>query len=80
MCQAVTRGDLSQKITVPVQGVVMVQLKDVINMMVSFLFLPSILPSFLLVHSFILISMMMIETLCSVVYVISNKIDMTPLK
>jgi osomolarity two-component system, sensor histidine kinase NIK1 len=38
----VARGDLSQKITVPVQGVVMVQLKDVINTMVrsffSFLF------------------------------------------
>jgi hypothetical protein len=31
---AVARGDLSQKITVPVQGVVMVQLKDVINTMV----------------------------------------------
>lgn len=30
---AVARGDLSQKITVPVQGVVMVQLKDVINTM-----------------------------------------------
>jgi osomolarity two-component system sensor histidine kinase NIK1 len=36
VCQAVARGDLSQKITVPVQGVVMVQLKDVINTMVSF--------------------------------------------
>ncbi len=35
VCQAVARGDLSQKITVPVQGVVMVQLKDVINSMVS---------------------------------------------
>ncbi|TDL24345.1 hypothetical protein BD410DRAFT_814134 [Rickenella mellea] len=35
VCQAVARGDLSQKITVPVQGVVMVQLKDVINTMVD---------------------------------------------
>ena len=35
VCQAVARGDLSQKIEVPVQGVVMVQLKDVINTMVS---------------------------------------------
>ena len=35
VCQAVARGDLSQKITVPVQGVVMVQLKDVINTMVG---------------------------------------------
>ena len=34
VCQAVARGDLSQKITVHVQGVVMVQLKDVINTMV----------------------------------------------
>lgn len=34
VCQAVARGDLTQKITVPVQGVVMVQLKDVINTMV----------------------------------------------
>ena len=39
VCNAVARGDLSQKITVPVQGVVMVQLKDVINTMVCpFLF------------------------------------------
>jgi len=36
VCNAVARGDLSQKITVPVQGVVMVQLKDVINTMVGF--------------------------------------------
>ncbi|KAH8103228.1 hypothetical protein DFH11DRAFT_1692635 [Phellopilus nigrolimitatus] len=35
VCQAVARGDLSQKITVPVQGVVMVQLKNVINTMVD---------------------------------------------
>lgn len=34
VCNAVARGDLSQKITVPVQGPVMVQLKDVINTMV----------------------------------------------
>ena len=39
VCNAVARGDLSQKITVPVQGVVMVQLKDVINTMV-YIFLP----------------------------------------
>ncbi|KAF9031770.1 hypothetical protein BJ165DRAFT_1358177 [Panaeolus papilionaceus] len=35
VCNAVARGDLSQKITVPVQGVFMVQLKDVINTMVD---------------------------------------------
>ncbi|KAF9244482.1 hypothetical protein BU15DRAFT_85871 [Melanogaster broomeanus] len=35
VCNAVARGDLSQKITVHVQGVVMVQLKDVINTMVD---------------------------------------------
>ncbi|KZT34623.1 HAMP TYPE histidine kinase, partial [Sistotremastrum suecicum HHB10207 ss-3] len=35
VCNAVAAGDLSQKITVPVQGVVMVQLKDVINAMVD---------------------------------------------
>ncbi|KAG6827518.1 hypothetical protein H0H92_011459 [Tricholoma furcatifolium] len=35
VCNAVARGDLSQKITVPVQGVVMVQLKGVINTMVD---------------------------------------------
>ncbi|KAH6905754.1 hypothetical protein BKA70DRAFT_1291834 [Coprinopsis sp. MPI-PUGE-AT-0042] len=35
VCNAVARGDLSQKIMVPVQGVVMVQLKDVINGMVN---------------------------------------------
>ena len=39
VCNAVARGDLSQKITVPVQGVVMVQLKDVINTMVRSPFL-----------------------------------------
>jgi osomolarity two-component system sensor histidine kinase NIK1 len=37
VCNAVARGDLSQKITVPVQGVVMVQLKNVINTMVIFI-------------------------------------------
>ncbi|KAF9498231.1 hypothetical protein BDN71DRAFT_411857 [Pleurotus eryngii] len=35
VCSAVTRGDLSQKVTTPVQGVVMSQLKDVINNMVD---------------------------------------------
>ena len=35
VCNAVARGDLSQKITVVVQGVVMVQLKGVINAMVD---------------------------------------------
>ncbi|KDQ51728.1 hypothetical protein JAAARDRAFT_139768 [Jaapia argillacea MUCL 33604] len=35
VCNAVARGDLSQKITVPVQGVVMVELKEVINSMVD---------------------------------------------
>jgi osomolarity two-component system sensor histidine kinase NIK1 len=34
VCNAVNHGDLSQKITVPVQGVVMVQLNDFINTMV----------------------------------------------
>jgi osomolarity two-component system, sensor histidine kinase NIK1 len=34
VCNAVARGDLSHKITVPVHGTVMVQLKDVINTMV----------------------------------------------
>ena len=49
VCNAVARGDLSQKITVPVQGVVMVQLKDVINTMVPslvFSFPPTPLTSF----------------------------------
>jgi osomolarity two-component system sensor histidine kinase NIK1 len=41
VCNAVARGDLSQKITVVVQGVVMVQLKDVINTMVLLNFLIS---------------------------------------
>ena len=31
VCQAVARGDLSQKITVPVEGNVMIQLEEVIN-------------------------------------------------
>jgi len=35
VCNAVARSNLSQKITVPVQGVIMVQLKDVINGMVD---------------------------------------------
>ncbi|KIM74788.1 hypothetical protein PILCRDRAFT_14103 [Piloderma croceum F 1598] len=35
VCSAVARGDLSHKITVPVQGTVMVQLKDIINTMVN---------------------------------------------
>ncbi|KAK7020729.1 histidine kinase osmosensor, partial [Paramarasmius palmivorus] len=35
VCKAVADGDLSQKITVPVQGMVMVTLKDVINTMVD---------------------------------------------
>ncbi|KAL4265422.1 hypothetical protein AB1N83_002757 [Pleurotus pulmonarius] len=35
VCSAVTRGDLSQKVTTPVRGVVMSQLKDVVNGMVD---------------------------------------------
>lgn len=35
VCSAVARGDLSKKVTVPVHGVVMVDLKDVINGMVD---------------------------------------------
>ncbi|KAJ4465052.1 histidine kinase [Lentinula aciculospora] len=35
VCKAVADGDLSQKITVPVQGMVMVSLKEVINTMVD---------------------------------------------
>ena len=35
VCNAVSRGDLSHKITVPVQGAFMVQVKDVINGMVD---------------------------------------------
>ena len=35
VCKAVTDGDLTQKITVPVQGPLMVQLKDVVNTMVD---------------------------------------------
>jgi osomolarity two-component system, sensor histidine kinase NIK1 len=34
VCSAVARGDLTQKITVQVEGVVMVELKEVINTMV----------------------------------------------
>ena len=39
VCQAVARGDLSQKITLPVEGNVMIQLKEVINTMVRLAFL-----------------------------------------
>ena len=39
VCQAVARGDLSQKITLPVEGNVMIQLKEVINTMVRLTFL-----------------------------------------
>ncbi|KAG5338698.1 hypothetical protein C0989_006563 [Termitomyces sp. Mn162] len=35
VCDAVARGDLSQKITVPVHGAIMVQIKDVVNTMVD---------------------------------------------
>lgn len=35
VCKAVANGDLSQKIVVPVQGHVMVELKDIINSMVD---------------------------------------------
>ncbi len=35
ICDAVARGDLSHKITVPVHGAYMVQLKDVVNGMVD---------------------------------------------
>ncbi|KAJ8697685.1 histidine kinase osmosensor [Pleurotus ostreatus] len=35
VCSSVTRGGLSQKVTTPVQGMVMSQLKDVINNMVD---------------------------------------------
>ena len=39
VCQAVACGDLSQKITLPVEGNVMIQLKEVINTMVRLAFL-----------------------------------------
>ena len=39
VCQAVARGDLSQKVTLPVEGNVMIQLKEVINTMVRLTFL-----------------------------------------
>ena len=39
VCQAVARGNLSQKITLPVEGNVMIQLKEVINTTVSLAFL-----------------------------------------
>jgi osomolarity two-component system sensor histidine kinase NIK1 len=48
VCNAVARGDLSQKITVPVQGVVMVQLKEVINTMVIFISIQFLVPIFVL--------------------------------
>jgi osomolarity two-component system sensor histidine kinase NIK1 len=35
VCNAVARGDLSQKVTVPVQGVFMIQFRDVVNRMVE---------------------------------------------
>lgn len=35
VCNAVAHGDLSQKVTVPAQGIVMVQFRDVINGMVD---------------------------------------------
>jgi osomolarity two-component system sensor histidine kinase NIK1 len=35
VCNAVARDDLSQKTMIPVQGIVMVQLKNVINTMVD---------------------------------------------
>jgi osomolarity two-component system sensor histidine kinase NIK1 len=35
VCNAVARGDLSHKITVPFQGVFMIQLKDVVDGMVD---------------------------------------------
>jgi osomolarity two-component system sensor histidine kinase NIK1 len=35
VCEAVANGDLTQKITVPVQGPLMVQIKDLINTMVD---------------------------------------------
>lgn len=35
VCNAVSRGDLSRKITAPTQGVVMTQIKDVVNNMVG---------------------------------------------
>ena len=39
VCQAVAHSDLSQKITLPVEGNVMIQLKEVINTMVRLAFL-----------------------------------------
>ena len=35
VCNAVAHGDLSQKVTVPVQGVVMIQFRNVVNRMVE---------------------------------------------
>ena len=45
VCNAVAQGNLSQKITVLVQGVVLVQLKDVINTMVHLSILLSLPPN-----------------------------------
>ncbi|CED82845.1 protein-histidine kinase [Phaffia rhodozyma] len=39
VCKAVAAGDLTQKIVVPVEGVVMIELKDIINSMVDNLFM-----------------------------------------
>ena len=39
VCQAVAHGNLSQKIILPVEGNVMIQLKEVINTMVRLAFL-----------------------------------------
>jgi hypothetical protein len=36
VCNEVARGDLCQKVTVPVHGVVMVQVRNVVNTMVLF--------------------------------------------
>ena len=36
VCNEVARGDLCQKVTVPVQGVVMVQVRNVVNTMFFF--------------------------------------------
>jgi hypothetical protein len=35
VCYAIARGDLTQRITVPVQGIIAVQLKDIVNTMVE---------------------------------------------
>ena len=53
VCQAVARGDLTQYITVPVQGVPMIQLKDVINTMVC---ICSLSPPYQLDYFFLILS------------------------